>query len=196
VSEVQGVYARAFAAGWEVWVIDYAFEWDKFHGGDRPRDLRLSVLYTVAGQTFVDDNGGRGYALGQNDWALLPAGNVLLNSASFNPEGSDAYVEIFARNVAFQKQIDVVYSTDGWRTVAVAPARWTGSTINFGGPAEVPNPNVHGVERWLTHISQAYLHPGDRLQLALRYSVAGQTYWDNNGGLNYAVDVQDPGVGN
>jgi hypothetical protein len=74
----------------------------------------------------------------------------------------DATIEV--KNLAPSKKVELVYhnpTTNSWQT---AQARYVG-------------PSQAGRELWQVRVDQ------NVDQFALSYSVAGQTYWDNNGGI-------------
>jgi len=87
----------------------------------------------------------------------------------------DGVVEV--RNVAYAKQVDVFYSTGGvWR---VQPAAHLG-------------PGEGDREAWSFAIATGYLASDPHVELAVRYRVDGQEYWDNHFGQNYRVTPSTP----
>jgi Carbohydrate/starch-binding module (family 21) len=86
-------------------------------------------------------------------------------------------VEVLVKNLAFAKQVAIVYSLDNWLTFHNA----------FGGfqqsfpPATMP----HQVQSELWKIS-VLLTPGASGKFAVFYIVDSTTYWDNNFSLNYS----------
>lgn len=85
-------------------------------------------------------------------------------------------------NFAYAKEVLLVYSTDGWRTVQTSPASYLSRYLTGSGTS-VLSPNKNGVEIW----SGAIANPGVELQLAIRYRCDGQEHWDNNFGVNYTI---------
>jgi hypothetical protein len=76
------------------------------------------------------------------------------------------------KNLAYDKQLALVYSTDGWNTVQSADAFFGRSTYD-------------NQEYWRFNL--AIPNPGDDIRFAIRYDVAGETHWDNNLGRDYRV---------
>ena len=76
-------------------------------------------------------------------------------------------------NVAYEKQIFVRWSSDGWKSHSEQPASFEQSATNLKRDAftfEIERPQH-----------------GEKVELAVRYCVCNQEYWDNNEGGNYQV---------
>lgn len=140
------------------------------------------VQYVVLGETFWDNNSGFNYLLdthaaGQRDGV----GSVVLgtNVMSFGRGGVDGgnlKVDVLVRNLAFSKQVGIVFSADNWATVHTA----LGSFKETFPPLNAPNqPNA---ESW--HVSVPV--GGAKGQYAIFCDVNGSTFWDNNFGANYS----------
>ena len=143
--------------------------------------FELAIGYEVAGQTYWDNNGGWNYQLASDIQpipgdpgppAQLGATHVQLADTSWSPSDNTWRGRIILDNLAFEKQVDLVFSTDGWRTVQSAPAQYQQHTS-------------HDLEYW----SFAVPLPADAagVDFAVRYRVAGQEYWDNHLGVDYHV---------
>lgn len=147
---------------------------------DALRDLEFVAKYTVNGQTYWDNNGGANYRLGQSDGPLLNGVNVLVDSSFWRDTG-DLDVSIDLKNLAYTKNVTVVYTTDNWATSHEAAASHVigGYTLGY---AYIQSPNAKGVERWLARIPAI---SGTQLRFYVRYQVNGQTYWDSNFGQDY-----------
>ena len=85
-------------------------------------------------------------------------------------------------NVAFDKELTILYSVDGWTTAgrevaaSYLPGSNDGATDRFAFVLEPP-PNLTAVA-------------GTRLEFAVAYKAGDDTYWDNNAGANYGVDCR------
>jgi Carbohydrate/starch-binding module (family 21) len=100
--------------------------------------------------------------------------NVLVGG--YQAAGENLNVQVLVRNIAFQKQVAIVYTTDNWFTCRTA----FGTYSPPFAPASAPHqPNT---ELW--NIGPVAV--GATGQFAAFYAVAGATYWDNNLGLNYS----------
>jgi hypothetical protein len=137
------------------------------------RDLRFAVKYVVNGQTFWDNNNGADYTLGRNEGSLLVGRNVALYSATDQGASSTSVAgDIDLKNLAPTKTVFVRYTTDHW-------AHFTDVNASYA-----VGPNASGTETWkftLNGVTPA------NLELAIAYTVNGQTYWDNNFTANYAM---------
>lgn len=110
------------------------------------------------------------------------APNVILQSAAVQPYGRGGANEfvgsILVKNIAFSKRVAIVYSTDGWASTRTLFANYQSA---FEG----------GYEVW------SFRYPaqvGARFEFAVSYSVAGQTFWDNNDAHNYVVSMTENNV--
>ena len=76
-------------------------------------------------------------------------------------------------NVAFEKKIFIRWSQDNWESFCEQPACFEQSATNLRKDAftfEIERPKESGT-----------------IELAVRYCVYDEEYWDNNGGTNYQV---------
>jgi Carbohydrate/starch-binding module (family 21) len=80
---------------------------------------------------------------------------------------------VLLENLAHDKDVTIVYSTDGWQTVQTAQATWGWMSLD---------PEL---ETWRFQIPMPA--PGDEVLFAVRYDVDGQTFWDNNLGRDYRL---------
>ncbi len=170
--------AGSGASGREIWKVTRMYaSW----GVDpQPsRDLEFAAKYTVAGQTYWDTNQFNHHRVGRNDGPYQPYNPVLV-AASFWRANGDLDVSIDVKNLDYAKNVTVVYSTDGWATAHEAPASYVSGYTS--GYAYIASPNVQGVERWEAHIPAL---TGNVVLYAVRYEVGGQTYWDNNFGVDH-----------
>lgn len=98
------------------------------------------------------------------------------------------HFEVLVRNLAYAKDVAIHYKgkDGGWRDLQLA----------------YREPAAGDEELWTGFSRLDDNQPGDNrfpVEFAVRYRVAGQTYWDNNGGRNYRVGAWDgpllgPGV--
>ncbi|KAF8681218.1 Starch/carbohydrate-binding module (family 53) [Rhizoctonia solani] len=100
------------------------------------------------------------------------------------------------RNVAFEKSVSVIYSTDDWNTQAEASARWTGAYRLGTESPEVP-PRPEGYDDFEFRIplkdmgirgSAGSAVRAKILHFAVKYEVPGQgEWWDNRNGQNWTA---------
>ncbi len=151
-----------------------------------------TLKYVVNGQIFWDNNGGRNYTVANpyaSDGMYLQNGlNISADTyhSTYNKYNTGRELQVYAdvRNISYQKDIKLVYSTDDWKTVKYA-------TVNFlqyysvGNGSVLPNPNVYGIEKWSVIVSLG--NADTKVSYALSYKVNGVEYWDNNFGKNYTL---------
>jgi len=131
--------------------------------------LRFAIRYRVAGQEYWDNNGGNDYRFAIDSNGATTIQPVRLASVEdFNWGCSSCNgirVTIEVRNLAFEKDVAVVHSLGGgeWEEVNASYVSSPDSSVDLF-EAEVRGPDI---------------------EYAIRYRVAGQEYWDNNGGANY-----------
>ena len=142
----------------------------------------FDVQYQVFGNIYWDNNVGFDYALdtsaahtdGIGTAVIGP--NVLAVSWGVDPSGMLS-VEVLVRNLAFVKQVAIVYTLNGWLTFNNA----FGSFQRSFPPSMVS----HQVQSELWKISVP-VAPGISRRFAVFYIVQGTTYRDNNFGLDYS----------
>jgi len=85
--------------------------------------VEFAASYGVQGALFWDNNGGRNYKQPQvfdefdAELGRVPA--VVLGSKGFS-DATHAHVVVAVKNLAFAKQVGVVYTTNAWATAQVA----------------------------------------------------------------------------
>jgi hypothetical protein len=119
--------------------------------------------------------------------------NFSTKSGSFNMSGQNVKLEkaslfrsfyvpfhyvrgtILVENLGFNKSVGIVYTTNGWDTVNTSYGTYVGKAYNSD------------LDRFKVQTPVT----GQDVEFALFYEVNGQTYWDNNGGSNYRVTIED-----
>ena len=122
-------------------------------------------------------------------WATLMVSET---TASFNVQMRGS---VLVRNLAYHKQVVIRYTTDNWNTYTDVNA-WYSQTSNFNPygdsnySAEFWNFEGETLTFTKAHSGQslAGAMPND-IQFAIRYTVNGQTFWDNNNGQNYILNA-------
>ena len=166
-------YSRSVPGNLEIWV---------GHEDRLPPD-QFDVEYQALGNIYWDNNAGFNYALdvaaaegaeGVNTAVIGP--NVLAVGFEVDAAGN-LNVDVLVKNLAFAKQVAIVYTTNNWMTFQNVFGGWAQSYP----PATTP----HQVNAELWNIV-APVGVGKTGQFAVFYIVAGATYWDNNFGANYS----------
>ena len=107
--------------------------------------------------------------------ALLTA-NV--QSVGFEVDaGGNLTIDVLVRNLAYVKQVAIVYTTDNWVTFHNVSGGWKQSYPPFGLAHQV------NAELWTVSAS---VGAGKHGQFAVFYDVNGSRFWDNNFGRNYS----------
>jgi len=175
-------YATYVAPTWsnrEAWY----FETEAVLGTDIEYDF--AVRATINGVDYWDNNNGANYTIGYG--APPIAKNAILNTAALLLYKANTYKttyqgltqvsftgRVFIKNIAYEKIIKIVYTTDNWTTTKETYGRFENGTPT-------------NVEHWSFHVKL----PEDvtNIQFAIAYEVNGFTYWDNNFGQNYSIGV-------
>ncbi|KAJ2764665.1 hypothetical protein IWQ56_004403 [Coemansia nantahalensis] len=96
---------------------------------------------------------------------------------------------IKVHNLAFEKDVTVRYTLDGWRTVHEVPAAY--SRMLAAGQSDRPSVDRFEFSLPLPAGALAGSLPAT-LALCARYRVAGAEHWDNNCGSNYSFRIAQP----
>lgn len=176
-SALAATFVQSLPNNEELWEALWHVDWTA-DGSVCPGDLTFTTTYAVNGKTYTDDSDGWKYTQRNCDFFTLD--NVMMETMPQRPDPhwpsdtTGSYGEIAVRNIAPEKKVSVVYTTDAWTTTKTLPA-----TFEFG-------PNANNFDTWQFAFPPAeYANP--HIQFAISYDVNGHTYWANNFGLNYAV---------
>ncbi|WP_137939282.1 carbohydrate-binding protein [Chitinivorax sp. B] len=150
-----------------------------------PGALQFRVKYQVNGNEYVDDNHHQYFHLAANAGDMLTSATVLVPDHAQMVDqfwGGQYHGSVVVKNLGYAKDIQVHYTTDRWQTQRIAYPQYL--PYFTYGYSTVANPNSEGVEVWPFSLDAG---GSSELEYAVRYSVNGQTYWDNNFGQNYRV---------
>lgn len=189
--DVAAEYVGSAGENKELWRASY-YRNELYDNG--PHDLEFAVVYTVDGMTYWDNNNWNNYFVGASDGYWFDS-DINVRNISYSTtrtlypsyQGGYRYTgNIALRNLAYAKDVKVVYSTDGWDTTKTVDASFS-PYYYFNQYSSVANPNANGIEIWSYEFP---LTEGEtQLEYAIVYTVNGMTYWDNNYGDNYSVDI-------
>lgn len=146
---------------------------------------RYALKYVVNGETYWDNNNGADYVFqaGSSTGPGPRLGNdvnVLLLSASLS--GGYLYAYIDVRNIAYAKDLELIYTTDNWASSTVLDASFY-EWYQTGYSSFIRSPNAYGIERWRVYAPLG----ASSLKFYISYSVGGSVYYDNNYGANYSI---------
>lgn len=180
--DIPASYVGPAESGFEVWKATRQYA-SYTTPAEATRDLEFVAKYTVNGQTYWDNNNGQNYFLGKNDGPLLKDVNVLVSSAYLRTDGTlDVSVDV--RNIAYNKTVTVVYTTNNGQTWQNASASYvSGYTYGY---AYISSPNAQGIERWSVSTNIG----AQSVRFGVRYNVNGTYYWDTNFGPNFNLQAQ------
>jgi len=174
--------------GYEIWKV--STYWSVMDQTERFGSMFV-VKYEVNGDVYWDNNNSQNYSLGNHDGTMIADNSVdvsleyaAMYSNNYNNTTS-FYGAIDIRNISYDKQVKVVYSTDNWETVKVLNAQYR-PVIYPSYSSPIASPNAYGVEKWDFRIDIDGRI--DSVDFAISYDVDGQqTKWDNNSGNDYHI---------
>jgi hypothetical protein len=131
--------------------------------------------FSVNGATYWDNNAGKNYRFPQafDAFVALTGIHYPVVMATAGMAGSKLNVTAGVQNLAYEKVVGIVYSTDNWATAQTAYGNYS-STMESG------------LEVW--HIG-APVGSAAEVRFAVFYRVLGSDYWDNNFWRNYRVTL-------
>lgn len=184
--EIELSYVKSLSNGNELWSGSYKFT-NSYPNGNTRLSNEFAICYEVNGETYWDNNNGNNYSMTYCDGSLFgPLTNVSVDEdmTYISQYGNTFYLYVDVKNIAFNKSVKVVYTTDDWNTSTTKELTYT-SIFQVGYAQIVRSPNVHDVERW--YLRESLDENITEVEYAVSYEVNGQTYWDNNDGLNYTA---------
>lgn len=175
-------FLRSLPNGHELWVADRI-------GGIGT--TQLAVRYRVAGREHWDNNGGRDYRaridsssgsgivglsspMGQGTDVAVTRASASLPHRGM--QGNGLYVDALVKNLAYEKEVSLVYTTDGWNTAQVAKGEYA-----YGD-------GVAG-ERWRLF---TYFGSATKIEFAVMAKQAGRDAWDNDYRRNFECHLDGP----
>lgn len=100
--------------------------------------------------------------------------DVALLELKLAPDTTNIVGKVRVRNISFHKWVAVRFTFDAWQTTSEVTGKYVQSVDNF---------DIFGFSIKLDDLMARI--DGKTLILAVRYSVSGQEFWDNNRGQNY-----------
>jgi hypothetical protein len=186
------VYSEMDSGNWvEICALEYK---ESIPGGYELWTALLSTYTNTWGDEFVirfladdveywDNNNGQNYTYsGATGPMFAEPYTILQENGTIN--GNWLNIGVDLRNIAYEKSVNIIYTTNNWATTNVQSAYYTSSyTYGYSG---ISSPNAYGIERWRASIDIGY-DSGETVEYVISYDVNGQTYWDNNWGRNYSI---------
>ena len=127
-------------------------------------NTEYAIKYVADGVTIWDNNNGKNYTteqIGEAPVTALRTNNFYNGSFTVNAS---------LKNLAYEKDVKVRYTTNSWASYKEAPLHYvtTGSDGN---------------ELWTVNVRDTW--NADSFEYCISYTVNGNTYWANNFGENY-----------
>lgn len=136
--------------------------------------ITFAIKYEVNGETYWDNNNGSNYSVatgyGIPTRYDFGCGSAALHAVSRYPTNKDINGTIQLKNIAYEKDVRIRYTTDNWATYNEVSAQYLFSVDDR-------------IEEWKFELPPTE----DTVEFAISYTVNGTTYWDNNFGENYTV---------
>uniref|UniRef100_A0A3P9JNM5 Protein phosphatase 1, regulatory subunit 3Db n=1 Tax=Oryzias latipes TaxID=8090 RepID=A0A3P9JNM5_ORYLA len=112
----------------------------------------------------------------------LVSRKVCLEQLTCSDHGITGTIRVL--NLAYEKEVKVLYSFTNWRTRTDTTACWV--MRGHQGDSSISALDTD-VFRFHLPVPPFILQPGAVLEFAVRYHVTGHDYWDNNNGSNYKL---------
>ncbi|ATX77923.1 MULTISPECIES: carbohydrate-binding protein [Reinekea] len=160
-------------------------------------DLEFVLRYEVDGAVYWDNNLTRNYFIPAGSGEYTPKPLLVDTAVSRAPydydyNGNTGHVngylsiDVMLQNYAMYKDVEIHYSYDNWQTTHIGNASFVSG--RYKGYSWVSYPNANDVEVWNFYSAGPEAQSdAESLQFAVKYSVDGQVYWDNNYGQNYSL---------
>lgn len=132
---------------------------------------------------FIYGGGGRGNKQVKMLVPNMPSpprkqDNVALQELVLSQDQRTVTGSVRVRNIAYEKWLAVRFTLDWWQTTSEVTARYDKSIEDGAFDIFMFTIRLHDI--WLRIEEKT-------ISIALRYTVAGQEYWDNNAGMNYHI---------
>lgn len=93
---------------------------------------------------------------------------------------------IKVKNIAFDKQVHIRITTDQWATFVDRACQHSSAASNNDPNFDTFEFNINDLARGEIRSTSAHF--------CIRYTCAGQDYWDNNDGRNYTININQSGM--
>jgi hypothetical protein len=181
-----GRYFSSYHDGYEEWHVPFsvrAWQYGVFTFNAWYQDGR--------GNTFYDDNAGELHAI-KLQWSSPVAQQFGSTALEWNETGLGGHIDLRVADLDYDKDLRLVWSTDGWNTV---------NESHMGAPGDTNawywlRDESSSFELW--RLDLALAGDFDRFEYAIVYrhgaAGGGRTYefWDNNFGSNYVLTRPQP----
>ena len=167
----------------DAWYEDGTWYWDEGAGEWRKR-------------TFVDDNGGDLYPASIGPWSILSRYWSPDQGLEVSEQGVQGTLDFRVANLDWDKQLEMVWTTDGWETVnTFRMGDGEKNAFYYVGPIGAVIDGVADYEQWRLEVDVE--GPAEVFEYAIVYrhgfaeGATPREGWDNNAGRNYQVRKAD-----
>lgn len=161
-------YREMLPDGMERWTIDML---------SKDIDFNFDTKYIVNGNTYWDNNNWKDYSIKDDayDFNVVTGCHfpIVLGDAGLTRQKFTVFAGV--QNLAYEKTIGLVYTTDGWKDYRNIYAKYLRTLRS-------------GLEVWKFELD---IHHVSSIDFALFYKVNESEYWDNNFSRNYTVTLKD-----
>ncbi len=139
-------------------------------------NCQYAIKYVADGATYWDNNNGSNY---NGTETIVSAPVEVKRRSGFYYDLENYQIDVVLQNYAYNKNVFVRYTTDGWNT-------YNDASLSYS------NTNSNGTETWTTKIdissiiANNYNYSG--FEYAVCYQVNGNEYWANRFGKNYDIN--------
>ena len=187
-------FMRAATSTFDVWFLEDSYSGNGGTTSHKDYADEFVLRYEVNGKIYYDNNNSLNYKIGLCDGMYLRDG-LNVSAETFHSylvkystaTYSNFYVEADVKNFAYGKEVNVVYSTDNWKTSNSVPMNFI-QHYALSDFVVLPNPNVFNNEKWSVYLNL----PANAkyVDYSISYKVNGAQFWDNNYGKNYRLKVE------
>ena len=178
--DVEATYFATLEDGNEIWYFETEAIHSTYHSYP---PIEFAIRYRVNGQEYWDNNANENYVMhGGHGTQYVPdflLGHETMVDGKVRIQRSyrGFYISFwgYVQNVAYDKEVNLVYTIDNWQTTNV-----------LKGSYSAKNPGQPEVDIWYASERLPWYQIGvTEVEAAIVYRVNGQEHWDNNYKLNY-----------
>jgi hypothetical protein len=131
-------------------------------------NTKFAIKFVADGREYWDNNNGNDYT--RND--ILGVAPVTSERLGYQLYGNKFQINAVLQNYAYQKNVYVRYTTDGWNS-------YNDQALGYD------KTNENGTETWTTTLNLPSNMDYSKFEYAICYQVNGTEFWADNFGANY-----------
>jgi hypothetical protein len=178
--DTEATYFTTLDDGYEIW--SFETEAAPLSRYNMPT-IEFAIRYLVEGNEYWDNNNNQNYSMRgvigtEYAYDFILGDETKVDGKVELRKGFDGFHIFFwayVQDIAYQKEVTLVYSLDGWQTVHELPGYYSAE-----------NPGQSNVDIWKgSELIHGFIYGTSQVEAAIRYRVNGQEHWDNNFKQNY-----------